>query len=180
MPRREGSGGGFLTVGRLSPEKGLAELLGVWPQADLTIVGDGPELAKLRDLASPNVTFTGALSPADVACALRQARALLQPSRCYEAQGRAVLEAFAAGVPVIASRIGGLPELVKHGVNGLLVDVDDRPGWRRAIEQLMDAGESERLGEGAYQTWRERYTPELGLTAILDAYHTAISAHERR
>ena len=54
-----------------------------------------------------------------------EGRAVVVPSRCYEGQPRIILEAFAAGVPVIASRIGGLPELVEDGVNGLLVDVDD-------------------------------------------------------
>jgi glycosyltransferase involved in cell wall biosynthesis len=101
----------------------------------------------------------------------------LQPSRCYEAQPRAILEAFAAGVPVIASRIGGLPELVEHGVNGLLVDVDDKRGWQEAVEHLMDDSESERLGEGAYRTWQERFTPEIALRNLENAYAEAIAAH---
>jgi glycosyltransferase involved in cell wall biosynthesis len=89
----------------------------------------------------------------------------------------AILEAFAAGVPVIASRIGGLPELVEHDVNGLLVDVDDTKGWLDALERLMDDGESKRLGEGAYRTWQQRFTPEIGLENLLAAYDEAIGTY---
>jgi glycosyltransferase involved in cell wall biosynthesis len=177
LPRRQGPGVAFLTLGRLSPEKGLAELLAAWPALALDVVGDGPERERLRALAPPTVTFAGQVAPDRAAGALARARALLYPSRCYEAQPRAILEAFAAGVPVIASRIGGLPELVEHGVNGLLVDVDDAKGWREAVERLMDDAESERLGEGAYRTWQERFTPEIGLRNLLDAYRVAIAAH---
>lgn len=180
MPRRDGPGDVFVTVGRLSPEKGLAELLEAWPRATLEIIGDGPERGRLQSLAPPTVLFTGAVDPAQISAALVRARALLYPSRWYEAQPRAILEAFAAGVPVIASRIGGLPDLVEHGVNGLLVNVDDKHGWREAVEQLMDDVECERLGKGAYRTWQERFTPEIGLANLLDAYRTAIDAHQRR
>jgi glycosyltransferase involved in cell wall biosynthesis len=175
--RREGPGRSFVTLGRLSREKGLSELLDVWPDAHLRIVGDGPDRASLTSKASDYVNLVGSVSGAAVPRLLASARALLQPSRCYEAQPRAILEAFAAGVPVIASRIGGLPELVKHGVNGLLVDLDDRRGWQEAVERLMDDSESERLGEGAYRTWQERFTPEIALRNLENAYAEAIAAH---
>jgi glycosyltransferase involved in cell wall biosynthesis len=175
--RREGPGTVFVTLGRLSREKGLSELLDAWPGAPLRIVGDGPERAFLVHKAPTSVGFPGSVSSDDVPQLLGSARALLQPSRCYEAQPRAILEAFAAGVPVIASRIGGLPELVEHGVNGLLVDVDDKRGWQEAVEHLMDDSESERLGEGAYRTWQERFTPEIALRNLENAYAEAIGAH---
>jgi glycosyltransferase involved in cell wall biosynthesis len=84
-----------------------------------------------------------------------------------------VLEAFAAGVPVIASRIGGLPELIEDGVNGLLVEPDDPVGWLRAVEELMDDDLSEHLGEGAYRTWQERFTPECALDNLDSLYAEA-------
>ena len=85
-----------------------------------------------------------------------------------------MIEAFAAGVPVIASRVGGLPELVEHGVNGFLVDVDDYAGWKEAVERLADDDESTRLGEGAFETWERRHSPEAGLRDLEQAYGDAI------
>jgi len=175
MPRREGAGDCFVVLGRLSPEKGIAELLEVWPPAALQIVGDGPERERLESRATPRVTFAGAIDSEEVAGVFMRTRALLQPSRGHEAQGRAVLEAFAAGVPVVASRMGGLPEIVEHGVNGLLVDLDDKRGWQEAVERLMDDAESKRLGEGAYRTWEARFTPETGLRNLVSGYMTAIN-----
>jgi glycosyltransferase involved in cell wall biosynthesis len=84
-----------------------------------------------------------------------------------------VLEAFAAGVPVVASRIGGLPELVEDGRNGYLVDIQDAAGWRRAAEQLMDDPHSVRLGEGAHATWVDSYTPDRALAELESLYHRA-------
>ncbi len=80
---------------------------------------------------------------------------------------------------MIASRLGGLPELVEHGTNGLLVDVDDARGWRAAAERLMDDAESERLGDGAYRTWRERFTPEIALNNLETTYADAIVRHRK-
>jgi glycosyltransferase involved in cell wall biosynthesis len=175
--RRCGPGTAFVTLGRLSPEKGIGPLLAGWPDAPLEIIGDGPDREALVSSGPRSASFVGAVPGERVPEILAGARALVQPSRCYEAQPRAILEAFAAGVPVIASRIGGLPELVEHGVNGLLVDVDDKRGWQEAVEHLMDDSESERLGEGAYRTWQERFTPEIALRNLENAYAEAIAAH---
>ena len=123
--RREGPGEYFLYLGRLSPEKGVSTLLEAFeelPAAPLLVVGDGPQADQLHTItSSPSVTFRGAVSPSEVDSLLRRARALLVPSVCYEGQPRAILEAYAAGVPVVASDIGGLPESVVDGVTGLLV-----------------------------------------------------------
>jgi glycosyltransferase involved in cell wall biosynthesis len=174
--RRQGPGGAFLVLGRLSTEKGIDTLVRSWDGQPLHVVGDGPERGSLSRLAPASVSFYEPVPPAAVPELLARARALLVPSRCYEGQPRVVLEAFAAGVPVLASRIGGLPELVEHSVNGLLVDVEDERGWRDAVEQLIDDGESERLGDGAYRAWQERFTPELALRNLEGAYRAAIAA----
>ena len=175
--RRRGPGGAFLVLGRLSTEKGIDTLLRSWDGPPLDIVGGGPERERLIQLAPSPVTFHEPVSAASVPELLARARAVLVPSRCYEGQPRVVLEAFAAGVPVLASRIGGLPELVEHSVNGLLVDVDDQQGWPNAIERLMDDDESERLGEGAYRTWQEHFTPELALRRLEHSYRRAVAIH---
>jgi glycosyltransferase involved in cell wall biosynthesis len=170
--RRDGPGEGFLYAGRLSPEKGVAELVRAWRSvsAPLTVVGDGPERDRLEAAAPANVVFTGAQSREEVAAAVRRSRAVVVPSTCYEGQPRIVLEAMAAGVPVVATRIGGLPELVTDGVDGRLVDVGADAGWRDAADLLGDAATSQRMGEAAHRKWERSFSPEVALKAAEAAY----------
>jgi glycosyltransferase involved in cell wall biosynthesis len=103
---------------------------------------------------------------------------LVVPSRWYEGQPRAIVEAFAAGVPVIASNIGGLPELVENDVNGCLVD--DVEGWTEALQRLAADDRVQRLGAGAYATWERRFTPEVALRELEDVYLAAVASAEQR
>jgi glycosyltransferase involved in cell wall biosynthesis len=84
-----------------------------------------------------------------------------------------VVEAYAAGVPVVASRIGALPEVVEDGATGLLASPDDPATWTEALERLMDDELSLRLGEGAYRAWAERYTPQANLRQLEAIYREA-------
>jgi glycosyltransferase involved in cell wall biosynthesis len=177
LPRREGPGGDFLYLGRLSPEKGLDRLVGRWRDIPgrLVVVGDGPDRARLEAAAPNTVEFVGAVPPDQVGGYLAQARALVLPSICYEGAPRTVVEAYAAGVPVIANRNGALPSVVADGVTGLLVDPGNPGGWRDALARLGDDAVSARLGEGAFAAWHSRYSPEQGL-ADLEAAYTAVMA----
>ena len=180
LRQRASPGAYFLYLGRLSYEKGLDDLLRSWPEGvRLVIVGDGPERGRLEQTARAGVEFRGRLDPSDALALLDQARALVLPSRCYEGAPRAVLEAFAAGVPVISSSLGGLPELVEHGANGLVVPPADASAWREAVGRLADDSESERLGRGALETWEARFSPEKGLVNLLDAYEEALRVVQR-
>jgi glycosyltransferase involved in cell wall biosynthesis len=177
-PAREGPGEHFLYVGRLSEEKGVDTIVRAWGMTraagDLVIAGDGPQMPRLRALAPAGVRFLGALPAAGVPPLIARARAVLAPSICYEGAGRAVLEAYASGVPVLASRIGGLTEAVQDGGSGLLVAPGDPGAWAAAIDRLADDDLSVRLGVGAAALWRERFTPEHGLTELEAAYHDAM------
>jgi glycosyltransferase involved in cell wall biosynthesis len=177
MPRRAGPGGDFLYLGRLSPEKGLDRLVGQWRDVPgrLVVVGDGPDRARLEAAAPDTVEFRGSVPPDQVGPYLARARALVLPSICYEGAPRTVVEAYAAGVPVIANRNGALPSVVADGVTGLLVDPARPGGWRDALGQLGDDAASVRLGEGAFAAWHSRYSPEQGL-ADLEAAYTAVMA----
>jgi glycosyltransferase involved in cell wall biosynthesis len=177
MPRREGPGRDFLYLGRLSAEKGLDRLVSRWRDMPgrLVVVGDGPDRARLEAAAPDTVEFRGAVPPQDVGGFLSQARALVLPSICYEGAPRTVVEAYAAGVPVVANRHGALPSVVSEGVTGLLVDPATPDGWRDALVRLGDDSASVRLGEGAFANWRSRYSPEQGL-ADLEAAYTAVTA----
>jgi glycosyltransferase involved in cell wall biosynthesis len=177
-PRRKGPGEYFLYLGRLAPEKGVATLL---RSADdlrerLVIVGDGPQAGLLRRQAPATVEFTGEISPDEVPGILSRARALLVPSLWYEAAPRGIVEAYASGVPVIASRIGALPEVVEQGVTGILADPGSPEAWTEAMAGLVEDRESERLGEGAFRAWSERYRPQHGLRALEAAYQEALGS----
>jgi glycosyltransferase involved in cell wall biosynthesis len=173
--QRDGPGEYFLFLGRLAPEKGVDTLMEIWSDvaAKLLVVGDGPEGSRLRSNAPPGVEFLGTVQPSQVAALVRRARAVLVPSRWYEGQPRTILEAYAAGVPVIASRVGGLPEVVEDGTSGFLVGARDRAGWIEAVDRLRDDAEAARLGAGAYAAWKARFTPEQGLLSLERAYRRA-------
>ncbi|MHB8059234.1 MAG: glycosyltransferase family 4 protein [Gaiellaceae bacterium] len=173
--RRTGPGSYFLTLGRLSDEKGLDTVVSSWrSRLPLVVVGDGPERARLEAIARPGVEFRGAVEADEVPRLLRDARALLYPSRWYEGSPRAIVEALAAGVAVIASDMGGLPEHVEDDVSGLLVPADRPDAWAAAIERLENGGESERLGQGAHEAWGARFSPEFALSSLEEIYREAI------
>jgi glycosyltransferase involved in cell wall biosynthesis len=174
VERREGPGDFFLFLGRLSPEKGVSTLLRVWNEvsAKLVIVGDGPDGERLRRIAPRNVEFQATVAPDRVPELLRHARAVVAPSVSHEGAGKVVLEAYAAGVPVLVSRAGGLPEVVHEGETGLVVATSEG-AWVDAVGRLQDDAESERMGKAAWGLWAEKYTPHKGLQNLEDCYRRA-------
>ncbi len=170
--QRTGAGADFVYIGRLSPEKGLDRLLPMWGQvpARLRVIGDGPERSALEAAAPDNVSFLGAVPYEQVAGLLREARALVLPTACYEGAPRTVVEAYAAGVPVVASRIGAVPSVVDEGETGLLADVGDTQQWVQALTRLLDDAESQRLGANAFTAWCDHYSPERAIIDLERAY----------
>jgi glycosyltransferase involved in cell wall biosynthesis len=177
IPRREGPGEVFLYLGRLSAEKGVGTILRAWRPGlgTLVVAGSGPEEGRLRAMAPPGVVFLGAVDGSAVPGLLQRARALLLPSNWYEGQPRVVLEAYAAGVPVLASDVGGLPEVVEDGRSGFLLPRTDQEAWTAAMQKLLSDQEAVRLGQRGWQLWRERFSPERGLEGLEQAYQQAIA-----
>ena len=178
-PRRRGAGEYFLYAGRLSSEKGVATIVEAFEglSAPLVIAGDGPDGPSLRAASrAKTTTFLGSIAASEIGAVVGRARAVLVPSRCYEGQPRGILEAYAAGVPVIASDIGGLPEVVQDGVTGALVSPTSLDGWREAVGRLLVDQEAERLGAAAWDLWRERFSPERGLVTLESQYEHALQA----
>ena len=168
---------GLLYVGRLSREKGVDVLLQAVAEtgAPLRIAGDGPELARLRANASSNVTFLGAISHAEVLAEMSKVRALVVPSLWYEGFPMVVVEAFARATPVIASRIGGLAEVVTDGTTGALAPPADVPALKDKIARFLDDRElADRCGRAARIEYLDRYTPRQNLGQLEAVYERCV------
>jgi len=172
---------GFVFVGRLSPEKGCDTLIEAWRgiEAPLTLIGDGPELDTLRASAPANVTFAGRQSAPSVKRAMENARAVIVPSRWYETFGLVAVEAMMNGTPVIASRIGALPDIVEHEVTGLLVEPGDVAGLRHAILRLAhDCDAIRSMGAAGRLRYEARYTPHRNIDMLEHIYAEAIASRD--
>lgn len=171
-PQRGESAGYFLFLGRLSEEKGARVVVDACrhTRAPVLLAGDGPDRAGLERDAPDGVEFLGAVAPERARELLAGARALLVPSLCYEGAPRTVIEAFAAGVPVVASAIGGLPDMVADGSTGRLVAPGVPSEWANAIDELACDDMVMRLGRAARAEWERRYSPERAIELLESVY----------
>jgi glycosyltransferase involved in cell wall biosynthesis len=135
------SGDKVIYVGRLIRKKGIADLLLAMrqlPDVEVLIVGDGPDRPRLESLAQGmSVTFTGQVMPSSVRDYLQQARVLVLPSYLGDGLPNAILEAMACGVPVVATRTAGIPDLVQHGETGFLFKTGDIQQLAYYMERLL-------------------------------------------
>lgn len=172
----------FGVVARLEPEKGHAVLLDAWPtvaevvaDAWLVVVGEGSQADELRarvasmpPSAGARVIFAGRRD--DVAAVTGALSVAVLPS-LREAQGISLLEAMARRVPVVASAVGGIPEVVTDGVDGLLVPASSPPALADALVRLACSPELRaRLGEAGYATVRERFSIDAQVRHIQAVY----------
>lgn len=159
-----GAGNRLVFVGRLAAVKGVPVLLQALaaarlerPDLHLTLIGDGPERPAIEAAARDHgladaVTFAGYRSQAEVALALAQADMLVLPSFA-EGVPVVLMEAMAARLPVIATRVGGVGELVAEGAAGILVPPGDADGLSRAILRLAgDGGLRAQMGAAGRET----------------------------
>lgn len=158
-PRAPGSGASILFVGTAWERKGGPELLRAFesvrhrhPEATLTVVGCAPSVD------APNCHVVGRVPLGEMGRYYEEADVFCLPTRC-EAQGIAILEAMGHGLPVIATRIGAIPEAVKHGTTGYLVGVGDVGAIAEALDGLLaDPARRVALGEEGRRLVRARYT----------------------
>jgi len=148
-----------LFVGVLERYKNIDGLAAAWrrvagslPAARLRVVGTGTLAPIVEDLVAevPGTEWSPRLSQQEVAAALDDSTCLVLPSRS-EGMGRVIVEAFCRGRAVIGSRVGGIPDLVEDGANGLLVEPGDAAGLAEALRRMLTDRElAERLGRGAH------------------------------
>lgn len=183
-PRPSEAGSFVFYAGRLSNEKGVQTLLDAAaraPQVPVRIAGEGPLVELVRRAESDRLTYLGQLDQAAVAKLRREALATIAPSECYEGQPLGVLESMAAGTPVIASRLGGLAEIVADGETGTLVSAGDADAFARAMEALWDdRPRAAALGKRAWEFARERFDPETQLGRLIQLYESLLSAPRDR
>lgn len=156
-----------LYAGRLSSEKGIEELAEACAGLNLVVAGDGP----LRPLVPAALGFLG---HDELAQRYRRAALVVCPSRS-EGFGVVCAEAMAHGKPVVATAVGGLTELVRHGRTGLLVEPGSPRALRAAIDHLLaNPGLRRRLGEAARADVSQRLAWPAVTAATIDAYRRAL------
>jgi glycosyltransferase involved in cell wall biosynthesis len=158
-------------VGRLAPQKRVDLLVAAFGRmtrpADLVLVGDGPERTRVQRLvrhspAADRISTTGFVEHSAVPAVLASLDLLVLPS-AYEEMGSVLVEAMAAGLPVVASDVGGIPEVVRHGVTGLLVPPGDVAALAAALDRLVaDPVLRSHLAAGARSRAEEYSWPRLG------------------
>jgi glycosyltransferase involved in cell wall biosynthesis/2-polyprenyl-3-methyl-5-hydroxy-6-metoxy-1,4-benzoquinol methylase len=181
---KNGPGSYALYVGRLSEGKGLAVLLAAWGKLQrhipLRIAGDGPlreelaaeiEAKKLRD-----VEIVGQVSPSEAFTLMHGARFLVFPSEWPETFGMTIIEAFACGVPVIASRLGAMAEIITDGENGLHFGPGDAAELAEKAEWAWThPAEIEEWGRNARVEYEAKYTAERNYQMLMDVYEGVLA-----
>jgi glycosyltransferase involved in cell wall biosynthesis len=166
----------ILYVGRLSKEKGLDMLLEAYARSGvevpLKLVGEGE--VGLNQIEG--VEVLGRKSLAEVYSLMSEAYCVVMPGRWPEPFGRVAIESFAAGTPVIATGLGGVAEIVEHGVNGFLVPPGDATRFGDCIRQLICNPQMvEVLAAGATASFRKKYSPDKNYEHLIDVYEKIIS-----
>ena len=167
---------GILFVGRLSVEKGiesLAKAADLLSDPQLRVVGDGAQAALLDHIEG--VSKVGLLPSDKVRQEMNSALAFVIPSIWYENFPRTIVEAFAAGLPVIASRIGALADIVTDGETGLLFDPGNAQDLAHKMAWALNHPEQMAImGQKARAVYDEKYTSEQNYMQLIDIYRSVI------
>ena len=166
-----------IAVGRLGAEKGLeliAEMLPSLPGVQVAMIGDGPHRQALEQLLpGDRVVFAGYLAGEELATAVASADALVFPSQT-DTLGLVLLEAMAAGTPVVAADRGGVPDIVRHGFNGFLFPPGDASAAAGAVRRLLDNRIARELIRVAGRREADRWTWAAAVQDLRSWYRRAI------
>lgn len=173
----DGGGGYALFVGRLSPEKGIETILKAWSllpdDIPLHIAGGGPlgEQVRAAAASNPKVKWLGELSRERVLAEMRAAKFLVCPSTWYESFGLIIVEAFSTGLPVIASDIGALSELIAHKETGLLFRTGDALDMIAKIQWALNHPDQLLAMRGnARREYESHYTAQANYRILMNIY----------
>ena len=166
-------------AGRLSREKGVETLVAasrLAPSVPLVIAGDGPLASLVSTAGDGAISYVGRVKPDDVAQLTRDALFTIMPSQWFECQPYGLLESMAHGTPVVASRLGGLAEIVDDGVNGVLVRPGDAAALAAAMMELWD--DKNRAGEMGARAWhfaQEHFSPSEHVCRLVHLYDQLVA-----
>jgi glycosyltransferase involved in cell wall biosynthesis len=176
-------------LGRLHPEKGIRGLLSAWKllrnPVPLLVVGDGPLRQELQRQAATDglstVKFCGQVEHSQALSILKMARFLIVPSECYENFPCAIAEAYACGIPVLASSLGALKELVQPYRTGLQFSAGDQQDLADTIDWAWSHPEQLRtMGRAARAEYEARYSAERNYSLLMDIYDRVMATRGRR
>lgn len=169
------SGHGAVFVGRLSAEKGLKTLMKAWRMIEypLAILGDGPMRKETEAYAYKNVSFYGTVSRKVVLEHMKNSKVLVFPSEWYEGFPCVLVESLAMGLPVVASNLGAMAEIIDNGRTGLLFEPGNPDDLRKKVQMLLEDRQlCKQIGFAARKTYLEKYTSEKNYNILLDIYHS--------
>jgi glycosyltransferase involved in cell wall biosynthesis len=165
-------------VGRISPEKSVGTLIDAAKKCSEISFKAAGSFEKCHDLlafAPVNFKFLGHLNPSAIDKFFDQCRVIVHSSTCYEGFPVALIEAMLHGKPVIASNIGGIPEVVEDGVTGLLFEPGNTENLARNIRYLWERPDlCQKMGEKAQKKAMQKYCSEKYYKSLMDVYKKAI------
>ncbi|MBB3903167.1 glycosyltransferase involved in cell wall biosynthesis [Methylobacterium brachythecii] len=172
---------GLLFVGRLTYEKGVDVLVKAARMAGcpIKVLGQGPLQSLVEQ--SAEVEYVGQCDPSGVRAAMADAAAMIVPSVWYEGLPMVIVEAFASGTPVIASRIGSLAEVIEDGVTGIHTKPGDAADLAMAMMRLVsDPAMARRMGDAARQKYEEKWSEAPTTSHLLSIYEEAVASLARK
>ncbi|PSP82183.1 glycosyltransferase family 4 protein [Halobacteriales archaeon QS_1_68_17] len=181
IPAEMADGDAVIYVGRLKEQKGVEHLLHAMEGFDdrLLVVGDGPRRSELESLAvslGVNAEFVGEVEPEAVSSYLLESRVFVLPSVAGEGLPNAMLEAMAHGIPVVATDVAGVGNVVENGETGFVVDPGDRPALRNRLKSLLDDEKlRSRMGRQAREYVEERHSWDR-IESALSAYYERLTS----
>lgn len=171
-----------LFAGRLSEEKGVDTLMDAWQNMhySLYIAGDGPLMQSAIKRGKKNIHFHGMLNKEKMIKEMNASAFLVIPSKWYEGFPMVIVEAFSNGLPVLASKLGSIAEIVEDGFNGLHFEPGNSKDLADKARWLFEHPEEcKKMGENALKTYEKKYTPEKNYEMLMNIYNEVIEEHKR-
>lgn len=167
-------------VGRLDPQKRADLLIEVFKEVHrlfnstyLVIIGDGQERKKLEEMADENILIKGVVS--NVAEYLRASDLLVLPSLA-EGMSNVILEAMATGLAVITTNVSSNPDIIDNGINGILLDTDDKSGFKENIMRILtDESFADKIGQRAHKKVVEKFSIEIITESYAELFESLIN-----
>ena len=174
---------GALFVGRLSREKGIRTMLNAWHNLDipLHIAGGDHLFDNYKEKSNSFIKFLGHINSEKVAKEMINAAFLVMPSEWYEGFPMVLVEAFAHGLPVIASNLGGMAEIVQDGITGLHFEPGNSKDLAEKVLWLhKHPDECQQMAENARKEYEKKYTPEKNYEILMKIYHDVINKYKKQ